>query len=243
MSCARIVATLREEGGTRKVLALTLAFTALISLGLPRLAAGQERLSLERLAEAICEKADADGDSYRPKVCQPRCDCLEDLLGLPGIQVTSCMETDPETFEIGMSVPQRCGDVPEWQNSCLGGTCNGPEDCSSPYVCFNGFPQGLCLLSCSPGEICPGGFATPSSVTLVPVEPVTSAAVVMCTETSTSTPINTQDANECLNQVEAVSGLTCGHRCGNGVLDAGEGCDDGNTTPGDGCNASCALEP
>jgi len=31
-------------------------------------------------------------------------------------------------------------------------------------------------------------------------------------------------------------------RCGNGVLDDGEGCDDGNTAGGDGCSAACAVE-
>ncbi|MFL5320319.1 MAG: InlB B-repeat-containing protein, partial [Myxococcaceae bacterium] len=32
------------------------------------------------------------------------------------------------------------------------------------------------------------------------------------------------------------------NRCGNSVLETGEGCDDGNVTSGDGCNASCKIE-
>ena len=31
-------------------------------------------------------------------------------------------------------------------------------------------------------------------------------------------------------------------KCGNKLVDSGEGCDDGNTTAGDGCSATCALE-
>lgn len=32
------------------------------------------------------------------------------------------------------------------------------------------------------------------------------------------------------------------HRCGDGVVDPGEGCDDGNDVSGDGCSASCTVE-
>jgi cysteine-rich repeat protein len=34
-----------------------------------------------------------------------------------------------------------------------------------------------------------------------------------------------------------------GSRCGNGVLQPGEGCDDGNNLDGDGCSATCQAEP
>jgi cysteine-rich repeat protein len=56
--------------------------------------------------------------------------------------------------------------------------------------------------------------------------------------------INSADANECLEQVEANSALDCDFRCGNGQIDAahGETCDDGNQTPLDGCDASCLIE-
>jgi cysteine-rich repeat protein len=32
------------------------------------------------------------------------------------------------------------------------------------------------------------------------------------------------------------------HRCGDGVVDVGEGCDDGNTLSGDGCSSTCQVE-
>jgi cysteine-rich repeat protein len=34
-----------------------------------------------------------------------------------------------------------------------------------------------------------------------------------------------------------------GIRCGEGMIDAGEGCDDGNRTDGDGCSSTCTVEP
>ncbi len=37
-------------------------------------------------------------------------------------------------------------------------------------------------------------------------------------------------------------GFRCCSRCGNGVLDPGEGCDDGNLTNGDGCSAACGAD-
>ena len=38
------------------------------------------RNSIERNRAAMCAKADADGDSYRPFVCDARCDCLAGLV-------------------------------------------------------------------------------------------------------------------------------------------------------------------
>ncbi|CAN5668813.1 hypothetical protein BH11MYX1_BH11MYX1_57090 [soil metagenome] len=35
---------------------------------------------------------------------------------------------------------------------------------------------------------------------------------------------------------------TTHHRCGDGLVDPGEGCDDGNNASGDGCSASCTVE-
>lgn len=51
------------------------------------------------------------------------------------------------------------------------------------------------------------------------------------------------------NQVEtAITGSIgpqsyCQARCGNDVLDPGEGCDDGNILDADGCSSTCTVEP
>lgn len=41
---------------------------------------------------------------------------------------------------------------------------------------------------------------------------------------------------------DASPGADAASKCGNGVIDDGEGCDDGNTKDGDGCTATCVVE-
>jgi cysteine-rich repeat protein len=41
---------------------------------------------------------------------------------------------------------------------------------------------------------------------------------------------------------EDMQGGPTRHRCGDGVVDVGEGCDDGNTLSGDGCSSTCEVE-
>ena len=98
--------------------------------------------------------------------------------------------------------------------------------------------------SCSVDFDCPPVPIT-TTYELSGVVPVTDPAVVQCGPQGGSwVPINSTDANECLEQVETASSLDCDFRYGNGQVDAshGETCDDGNQTPGDGCDASCPIE-
>jgi cysteine-rich repeat protein len=54
----------------------------------------------------------------------------------------------------------------------------------------------------------------------------------------------TASANLLLGElVDAPMQLRPPAKCGDGVVDPGEGCDDGNTTAGDGCSDHCMVEP
>ena len=232
----------------------TTTLAALIGLGALLLTASgagaQQRPTLEGLTQAICEKADADGDSYRPKVCQARCDCFTN--GLPGavVNATSCMETSPGDFEIEAALLQHLACDPTY------GICGAPATCTVTADCVAaGFPGTAC--GTGPfANICIGGSCSSNldcaqypiagpTVTLSLVAPITDPGPATCAiDNGPTYSINTHDANECLEQI-AAAGIDCGFRCGNGIVDTaqGETCDDGNETPGDGCDASCQTEP
>jgi cysteine-rich repeat protein len=234
----------------------------------PGPSAGQDRLSLDALKVAMCEKADFDGDTYRPKVCDARCDCLTD----PLIQnFASCSETSQGNFEfdvIGAS-PGVCLGYCDNQlgfcnvdPDCNGGTCTGPKGCMGPTCnvvsdCPPGYDScsGNTLFPpevkfCGGAEACEFDQECPDTGVLVAanlflVAPVGDPAPALCKPPAivgAESEINSKDANACLEFIEAQSGLDCGFRCGNGLLDAGEQCDDGNNTPADGCDANCVLE-
>jgi hypothetical protein len=108
-----------------------------IVAGAPAVLAQGTRDSLERHREAMCAKADVDGDSYRPFVCDPRCDCLSSG---EIAQATNCSETAPGIFEVVVMPQGVCGDA------CV--SANGSSVCASSSF-------DSCTASCSnPGEIC-----------------------------------------------------------------------------------------
>ena len=122
-----------------------LAFSCLSLLSALPAGAQQGRPSInsvdaaqKRTNAAICAKADADGDSYRPFVCDPRCDCLAPVLlqGSP----TVCDESSPGVFEIGTPGPPTCNNG---RCAGVGGSACVPE---LPATC----PSGQqCVSSCS----------------------------------------------------------------------------------------------
>lgn len=161
---------------------------------------------LKRTKDAICAKADADGDTYRPFVCEPRCGCFsEELIAT----ASSCEETEPGSFEIAFTSPATCSSGTCSSSSLL--TCNpalgclGGETCVT--VCAFTICQSRCRSLCTIDGDCPphtvGGILTG-------VGAVDSPDVAQCTSVTTGAeqpvPINSNDANECVDQVEAVAG-------------------------------------
>ncbi|MCB9681540.1 MAG: choice-of-anchor A family protein [Alphaproteobacteria bacterium] len=60
-------------------------------------------------------------------------------------------------------------------------------------------------------------------------------------DTDTDVPVDTDSGGD-TDTGDTDTGDTDAGRCGDGVLDPGEGCDDGNTLSGDGCSATCDVE-
>jgi hypothetical protein len=138
--------------------------------------AGPPGPSGDLVAEAVCAKSDVDGDSYRPFVCEPRCDCIApDFLA----QLESCAETTPGTFVASQAGPAPSPScvTPEPSNQCgvisyaagqafvLVDACDSSSefgcyessDCASGEVCSeddSGF-LGRCHVPCSSIEDCP----------------------------------------------------------------------------------------
>jgi hypothetical protein len=167
----------------------------------------------KRTNSAMCAKADADGDSYRPFFCDPRCDCLAPLLlqGSPNI----CEESSPGVFDIAITGPPTCTN-----GYCVGvatGSCNASVNFCGPgqvcvASCFLTACTYRCELPCTSDATCPpipgpiaklSGVSEPDSphavncdVLLTPLDPAT----------ATSTKINSNDALACLEQVETSTG-------------------------------------
>jgi hypothetical protein len=170
----------------------------------------------KRMNAAICAKADADGDTYRPFSCEPRCDCLAPLLLLAPL--SSCEETAPGVFGIQFAGPPA---------ECLNGFCNslGPQPiipCHAGGVCASG---SQCVSSCF-GTACVSSCRTPcASSAVCPAIPGPAAQlsgvsapdspnVAECLYDLDGNPfngvtllkINSNDALECIEQAEAATG-------------------------------------
>jgi hypothetical protein len=173
-------------------------------------AAAQQRPSVssldaaqKRMNAAICAKADADGDSYRPFSCDPRCDCLAPLL-LPYV-AASCQETAPGNFSIAFNTPPGTCDASYCSTSSL-------QLCSAGALCmvtgetcvFGLFGVGSCRKPCGSSADCPPRFAGGGA--LSGVSPADSPNVVQCQAgAQLPVPINSNDALECLARVEATT--------------------------------------
>lgn len=170
--------------------------TATAALAQSRPSIGGIDAQQKRLEAAICAKSDVDGDTYRPFVCQPRCDCFQ-TLGVP----SSCQQTSPGTYLIGFSTQP--------------GTCNSTVCSNSSFQpCSTGVPCQIAGESCSGTIIrtCKRGCATdancpprPSGLgQLTGVTTQDAPGVVTCNVGGVETEINSNDALQCLAQVEAV---------------------------------------
>ena len=119
---------------------------------------GAERPSLEALEAAVCEKADVDGDTYRPRVCDAACSCAPDTVAY----ASACSEPEPGTFELTGDTPTlgTCGSLaltgcfqPEgWCSTGSYQTCVDTPSCPAGEVCafYNGITDtGVCLTACT----------------------------------------------------------------------------------------------
>lgn len=165
----------------------------------------------KRTNAAICAKADADGDSYRPFVCDPRCDCLAPIL----LQTspTVCEESSPGVFDIAAPGAPTCSGgycVGVGGNFCTAGSCPSGQQCVTN--CAFSICISRCAQPCASNETCPpvpGPSARLSGVS----EPDSPNAVECFTllnpsdlPSATTTKINSNDALKCVEQVEASTG-------------------------------------
>jgi hypothetical protein len=186
---------------------------AALLLMIPGGAVGQERASLERLETWACAKADADGDSFRPGFCDPRCDCFSPTAIS---SVSSCSETVPGTFEAEEDNPGTCGAIcepAEWLGgtitfcsdssfaSCPTDTCADPLEeclpvqggsdacvrefeCTSDAQCNGGGPAHCENASSLPVCGIDGDCARGSTCTLVVGGGITHCEPITCTQDS-----------------------------------------------------------
>ncbi len=173
---------------------VSLAATAALAQSRPSVAAIDAQQ--QRFTAAICAKADADGDSYRPFVCEPRCDCFLPL-GVP----SSCQETSPGILLIGFStLPGTCN-----SNVCTNSSfqpCSAGVPCQIAGETCSGFIVQACRRTCSTNANCPprpSGLAQLQGIT-TPDNP----GAAICTVNTVAREINSNDALQCLAQVEAV---------------------------------------
>jgi len=164
----------------------------------------------KRTNAAICAKADADADSYRPFVCDPRCDCLAPFL--LQIAPTACDESSPGVFDVAATGAPTCSN-----GFCLGvggnfctpgfGGCFPGQQCVT--TCVFGFCTSRCALPCTDNALCPpipGPTARLSGVS-APDSPNALECTLLLNSffntTATTEKINSNDALECIEQVEA----------------------------------------
>lgn len=150
----------------------------------------------DRMEAALCAKADADGDTYRPYVCPARCDCFQ-ALGVP----SSCQESSPGTYQIGFStLPGTCS-----SNVCSNSTlqpCGTGVPCQIAGESCVGSIVKACVRTCTTSANCP---PRPSGgVILSNVTTPDSPAVATCNANGVVTEINGNDALQCLAEAEAV---------------------------------------
>jgi hypothetical protein len=220
---------------------------------------------LHRNRAAMCAKADADGDSYRPFVCDARCDCIPpDFIA----ELESCSETAPGSFVASQPDEVFSGSCVEAfePNTCSGlfggsalacsansgNQCNTQADCESGATCVDlsglGIPAKICLDPCSTNADCapislglscassfsctpfgcPAGWTCGAGGTcekagcttdddcdivlqgpaasLVGVGADDSPDPVSCNVNGSSSSISSNDALECIAQIEAVTG-------------------------------------
>jgi hypothetical protein len=161
----------------------------------------------KRLTAAVCAKADADGDTYRPFTCDPRCDCLGPLFeaGAP----SACEQTQADEFSI--TFPAATG-------TCAGGICanssfqgcGGGGFCPLGEACITSCALNICIstcrLPCSSDSACRGSVARLAGVVAADSPHAVSCVRPTGQFTLETKKINSNDALRCLDQVQAATG-------------------------------------
>jgi len=217
-------------------------------------AGADERLSLEKIRDAVCANADAKGETLRPYVCDPRCDCLESSAIA---SATGCTETAPGTFSAptvtdlgpcgdicvegaicgssslsGCSVSSECATgevclyVPFFGTDVCFLPCSTNADCPGTELC-EGSPLGSCVVdgdcpisgSCSSANTCDPLVCSQDADCQLPASTLSLTGVagpdspdpVTCSDiqAATSELVNSNDALECIAQIETAIGQAC----------------------------------
>jgi hypothetical protein len=200
----------------RRLLLATLCIPLLLFLLAPLLAAAPP-LSLDslaaeqrRLKNAICAKADADNDDYRPYVCKPRCGCLTKAFIR---NASRCEATGPDTFTIESVVAP--GQCQAGGGTCIVGSsglaCLGENQTClvAGETCVRSCQFGICFNQCR--RPCASDLDCPATTAIAILSGVTqpdSPDVVLCDagDGAGARKINSNDALACLARIEAVTG-------------------------------------
>jgi len=174
----------------------------------PPLSLGTLAAEQRRMKKAICAKADADNDDYRPFFCTPRCGCLTEAFRQ---NASRCEATGPDSFTIeSVAAPGQCQAgggsciVGSSEQACIGQnqTCLVPGE-TCVRSCALGICLNRCMRPCTADTDCPDRTAV---ATLAGVTRRNSPDVVLCDAGAGARKINSNDALACLAQIEAVTG-------------------------------------
>lgn len=186
---------------------------------------------LEQLREAVCAAAEVTGHSYRPFVCEAECCLSREHVE----SAVSCQETSPGRFELEITQVDRsitCTSDYTWvfaepsrpTRLCsdtfpnpdpFGVLCAADSDCENGAVCLpvdpTVFGEGFSFCVNGPGCVSDDECwrSTLATVVLSPVTTPDSPEPVVCEGVAARSPVNGNDALECLAQVEAVIGQPC----------------------------------
>lgn len=129
----------------------------------------------QRTRESVCGAADVAGESYRPYVCDARCDCFTGTTGSVG-GFTSCAESVSGQYDLDFEIDRGpC----EPDDTCrvqvgAGFVCAtssfAPCPCSGTESCLPTTSGSVCVQACNSAADCPAR-------SLCAVQPVTSCTV------------------------------------------------------------------
>lgn len=216
---------------TRSGLTLLLALVA-VALMAPRPSVNQLNAEVNQNREVMCAGSDARGDTYRPFFCDPRCTCsvpsnltsctqtapgsfeaTSDPLDLCVPELHQC-----ESFELcgpfGCSTASLC-------TSSSQVSCTSDSECPSGELCNPvSLESGICVRACNSASDCPATgnnvcesdpstsctTDTDCGVVTFTLDDVGPADAVDPATCDGFVPISSNDALECLAEVEAQTG-------------------------------------
>jgi hypothetical protein len=177
------------------------------------------RNSVERNRAAMCAKADADGDSYRPFVCDARCDWTPDIPPAVLTAIQSCVEAPSGTITAETLTTTPFDDGICNPPSCTGSSldfCAFNDECPLGEECVSSF----CIRPCQNNSECVGQDTEITRVTLQGVSSGDPAQPVVFDDEyelngnvvdsfSPPSTINGTDALQCIAEIETASGVSC----------------------------------